>query len=138
VLRVVVHRQHHDAGVGSLATDLAQGPEPVSIRHAQIEEADVRLPRHDRLDCGTPRRRLTHDLDALGVGQCGAQATQDEAMVVGDHDPYTRTPFLYAGFARHGQPPPRVQRAYVSPRFPVRQISRPHPSTADARYLSTL
>jgi hypothetical protein len=101
VLGIVVHREHHYARVGRLAPDLAQGPESVAVRHAEVEQAHVGLAGDDGLDRRAPRGRLTHDLDALGVRQGEAQAAQDESMVVGDHNADARPSLLCTGFGRH-------------------------------------
>ena len=71
--------------------DLVQAGETVHVRHAHVEEDEVGIgASHERKDLG-PGLRLAHDLEVAVRLERPADPVQDEAMVVGDHDPHWRS-----------------------------------------------
>ncbi len=82
--RVVLHREHEHFRVGSGCGDLGQCFDPVSPRHDNVEEEDVRLSDPYLLDCLVGVRGLSnHSQVRFGLEKT-SQARTDERVVVAE------------------------------------------------------
>jgi hypothetical protein len=128
-LPVVVRGQNDDADLRMPNPDPPCGLEPVHLRHADVEQDDVRLSRavvdHPK-DLGAVGG-LTEDLDVAGHFQIATQTLADQGMVVRDHHADRHATFSIgvprpglkphcAARRGHGARPPNVMRASRGPR----------------------
>jgi len=120
--RVVVGREHDHLGVGDLGPQLLQGGQAVAVRHADVQQHDVRLGLLREFDGFLSGRGLAHDLDVRPLEQ-GGQAGADDLVIIRDKQSHA-----------HGGLPKRESRG-----FRVGQGPRPNRlsngSTQTARFV---
>ena len=96
-LAIVVGRQHDHADLGELLPDLASRLQAIHLRHADVQENDVRRGLLHEPQGFLAVRGLAHDLDVLCRVEVAAQALADEGMVVRDRDLDGHDPLLRLG-----------------------------------------
>jgi hypothetical protein len=78
--------EHHDLHVGVAPLDLVQAGETVHMRHAHVEQHEVRIRPSDERQHLRSGLRLADDLEVAVLLERTANSVKDETMVVGDHD----------------------------------------------------
>jgi hypothetical protein len=70
------------------ALDLVEARETVHVRHAHVQEHELRLGLPDERQHLGSGLRLADDLEIAVALECPPDAVEHEPMVVGDHDPH--------------------------------------------------
>ncbi len=122
---VGVGGQHDHLGLRMAGPDAARRLHPVTARHVQVHEDDLRGLRRDDLDGGLAVLRLASHGDPGHSAEQQHQALADGRLVVSDDDSYRLRVLGHVGIFRHTRQVPSAGPASSVPRASAARSRRP-------------